>query len=80
MSVEVDQYLEKLDSTHIVLFHEGGKETKETEFGFIKKGLAKNEHCFYTTQTPGKILNEMKEFGIDTDAVSYTHLTLPTKA
>ena len=61
MSVEVDQYLEKLDSTHIVLFHEGGKETKDTEYGFIKKGLDKNEHCFYTTQHPEKILSEMKE-------------------
>ena len=70
MSLEVDQYLEKLDSTHIVLFHEGGKETKDTEFGFIKKGLDKNEHCFYTTQKPEKILNEMKEFGIDTEANS----------
>ena len=68
MSIEVDQYLEKLDSTHIVLFHEGGKETKDTEFNFIKKGLDKNEHCFYTTQKPEKILNEMKEFGIDTEA------------
>ena len=70
MSIQVDQYLEKLDSTHIVLFHEGGKETKDTEFGFIKKGLDKNEHCFYTTQKPEKILNEMKEFGIDTEANS----------
>ena len=41
---EVGQYLEKLEKTHIVLFHEGGKETKETEFGFINKGLAKKEH------------------------------------
>ena len=81
MSVEVDQYLEKLDSTHIVLFHEGGKETKDTEYGFIKKGLDKNEHCFYTTQNPEKILSEMKEFGIDTEANSdFIHIVkIPEK-
>ena len=65
---EVGQYLEKLEKTHVVLFHEGGKETKETEFGFINKGLAKKEHCFYTTQKPEQIINEMKEFGIDTES------------
>ena len=81
MSIEVDQYLEKLDSTHIVLFHEGGKETKDTEYGFIKKGLDKNEHCFYTTQNPEKILNEMKQFGIDTEANSdFIHIVkIPEK-
>ena len=65
---DVDQYLEKLERTHIVLFHEGGKETKNTEYGFINKGLAKKEHCFYTTQNPEKIAGEMKEFGIDIEA------------
>ena len=65
---DVDQYLEKLERTHVVLFHEGGKETKNTEYGFINKGLAKKEHCFYTTQNPEKIADEMKEFGIDIEA------------
>ncbi|MBT3592309.1 MAG: hypothetical protein HOL90_01490, partial [Candidatus Nitrosopelagicus sp.] len=59
---KVDEYLEKLDHTHIVLFHEGGKEKRETEYGFIEKGLEKNQHCFYTTQNPQQVLDEMKEF------------------
>ena len=37
MSVEVDQYLEKLDSTHIVLFHEGGKGNKRHGIWIHKK-------------------------------------------
>jgi|TARA_B100001167_G_scaffold176645_1_gene130559 hypothetical protein len=67
---KVDEYLEKLDHTHIVLFHEGGKEKRETEYGFIEKGLEKNQHCFYTTQNPQQVLDEMKEFGIDVDTKS----------
>ena len=47
VSVQIDQYLEKLERTHIVLFHEGGKETKQTEYGFIKKGLDKKEYVEY---------------------------------
>ena len=64
---KVDNYLEKLDHTHIVLFHEGGKERRQTEYGFFQRGLEKNQHCFYTTQKPNKVLDEMKEFGIDVD-------------
>ena len=64
---KVDDYLEKLDHTHIVLFHEGGKERRQTEYGFIQRGLDKKQHCFYTTQKPEQVLSEMKEFGIDVD-------------
>ena len=64
---KVDDYLEKLDHTHIVLFHEGGKERRQPEYGFIQRGLNKKQHCFYTTQKPEQVLNEMKEFGIDVD-------------
>ena len=56
MSIEVDQYLEKLDSTHIVLFHEGGKETKDTEFNFIKKDSTKMNTAFTQHKNPKKFL------------------------
>ena len=62
---KADNFLEDLEHTHVVLFHEGGKETKNAEYNFIKNGLDKQEHCFYTTQNPQQILNEMKEFCID---------------
>ena len=64
---KVDNYLERLDHTHIVLFHEGGKERRQTEYGFFQRGLEKNQHCFYTTQKPKQVLDEMKDFGIDVD-------------
>ena len=67
---KVDEYLEKLDHTHIVLFHEGGKEKRETEYGFIEKGLEKNQHCFYTTQNPQQVLDEMREVGMEVDTKS----------
>jgi len=63
-------YLDNLGCAHVVYFHDDSKKTKETEFDFIKKGVDKQEHCFYTTQNPEKILNKMKEFGIDTEACS----------
>tara|TARA_B100000470_G_C19648020_1_gene327383 strand:- start:46 stop:591 length:546 start_codon:yes stop_codon:yes gene_type:complete len=62
---KAENFLDELEHTHIVLFHEGGKETKNAEYSFIKKGLDKQQHCFYTTQKPEKILDEMKEYGID---------------
>ena len=68
--LDATAYLENLGCTHVVYFHDDSKITKETEFGFIKKGVEKQEHCFYTTQNPEEILNKMKEFGIDTEAYS----------
>ena len=68
--LDATAYLDNLGCAHIVYFHEDSKKTKETEFDFIKKGLEKQEHCFYTTQNPEKILSKMKEFGIDTEATS----------
>ena len=68
MSTQSEEFLETLERTHVVLFHDGNEETKKTEYGFMKKGLEKGEHCFYTTQKPEQIINEMKEFGIDTES------------
>ena len=79
--LKADNFLESLEHTHIVLFHDGGQETKNAEYNFIKNGLDKQEHCFYTTQNPQKILNEMKEFGIDTEGQSeFLHIVeIPEK-
>ena len=63
-------FLESLGCAHILYFHDDSKVTKDTEFGFIKKGVEKQEHCFYTTQNPEEILDKMKKFGIDTEACS----------
>ena len=79
--LDATAYLENLGCTHVVYFHDDSKKTKETEFNFIKKGLEKQEHCFYTTQNPEKILSGMKEFGIDTEASSkFLHIVkIPEK-
>ena len=63
-------FLESLGCAHVLYFHDDSKITKDTEFGFIKKGLEKQEHCFYTTQNPEMKLQQMKEFGIDVEANS----------
>ena len=68
--LDATAYLDNLGRAHVVYFHDGGKNSKDTEYEFIKKGLDKKQHCFYTTQNPTQILSEMKEFGIDTDANS----------
>ena len=49
MSTQSEDFLESLERTHVVLFHDGTEEKKQTEYGFIKKGLDKGQHCFYTT-------------------------------
>jgi len=63
-------FLDSHGCAHVLYFHDDSKITKDTEFGFIKKGVEKQEHCFYTTQNPEEILDKMKEFGIDTEAHS----------
>jgi len=68
--LDATAFLDSLGCAHILYFHDDSKVTKDTELGFIKKGVEKQEHCFYTTQNPEEILNEMKEFGIDTEAGS----------
>jgi len=68
--LDATAYLDNLGCAHVVYFHDDSKKTKNTEFDFIKKGLEKQEHCFYTTQNPEEILHQMKEFGIDTEAKS----------
>ena len=78
---DANEFLESVGCAHILYFHDGSKITKDTEFGFIKKGVEKQEHCFYTTQDPEAVLNQMKEFGIDTEANSeFLHLVkIPEK-
>ena len=66
--LDATTFLDGLGCAHILYFHDDSKITKDTEFGFIKKGVGKQEHCFYTTQNPEKVLAQMKEFGIDTEA------------
>jgi len=66
--LDATAFLDSLGCAHVLYFHDDSKITKDTEFGFIKKGVDKQEHCFYTTQNPEKTLVQMKEFGIDTEA------------
>jgi len=79
--LDANGFLESVGCAHVLYFHDGSKITKDTEFGFIKKGVEKQEHCFYTTQDPEGVLNQMKEFGIDTEASSkFLHLVkIPEK-
>ena len=79
--LDATAFLDSLGCAHILYFHDDSKITKETEFGFIKKGVEKQEHCFYTTQNPEKVLDNMKEFGIDTEAYSkFLHIVkIPEK-
>ena len=79
--LDATAFLESLGCAHILYFHDDSKITKDTEFGFIKKGLEKQEHCFYTTQNPEGILSKMKEFGIDTEGCSeFLHMVkIPEK-
>ena len=74
-------YLDNLGCSHVVYFHDDSKKTKSTEFDFIKKGIEKQEHCFYTTQNPEMKLQQMKEFGIDVEANSeFLHMVkIPEK-
>ena len=66
--LDATAFLDSLGCAHVLYFHDDSKITKDTEFGFIKKGVEKQEHCFYTTQNPEKTLVQMKEFGVDTEA------------
>jgi len=68
--LDATAFLDSLGCSHILYFHDDSKITKETEFGFIKKGIEKQEHCFYTTQNPEDVLNKMKKFGIDAEVCS----------
>ena len=68
--LDATAFLDSLGCSHVLYFHDDSKITKETEFGFIKKGVEKQEHCFYTTQNLEEILDKMKKFGIDTEACS----------
>ena len=68
--LDATAFLDSLGCAHVLYFHDDSKITKDTEFGFIKKGIEKQEHCFYTTQNPEMVLRQMNEFGIDTEAHS----------
>jgi len=72
-------YLDNLGCAHVVYFHDGGDKSQITEFDFIKKGVDKQQHCFYTTQNPEKILRQMKEFGVEVNS-EYLHIVeIPEK-
>ena len=43
------EHLEKLEDTHILLFHEEQKKAEEIEFKFIKTVIEKKQTSFYTT-------------------------------
>ena len=62
-----NDYLESLDNTHILLFHEEQKKAEEIEFNFIKTGLEMEQRCFYTTNDTEKLKENMKIFGIDVE-------------
>ena len=59
------EHLEKLEDTHILLFHEEQQKAEEIEFNFIKAGLDKKQTCFYTTNDPEKLKDRMEKFGIE---------------
>ena len=59
------EHLEKLEDTHILLFHEEQQKAEEIEFKFIKTGLEKKQNCFYTTNNPEKLKERMDKFGIE---------------
>ena len=79
--LDATAFLDSLGCAHILYFHDDSKITKDTEFGFIKKGVEKQEHCFYTTQNPEEVMDKMKVFGIDTEACSeFLHMVkIPEK-
>ena len=58
------EYLESLDKTHILIFHEKKENAETIEFDFIKSGLEKGHRCYYTTSEPDRVKKAMKEFGI----------------
>jgi len=66
--LDATAFLDSLGCAHVLYFHDDSKITKDTEFGIIKKGVEKQEHCFYTTQNPEEVLDKMKKFCIDTEA------------
>lgn len=59
------EFLESLDKTHILLFHNEQKQAEDIEFDFIKTGLEKKQCCFYTTNEPDQVIARMKKFGIN---------------
>ena len=77
--LDATAFLDSLGCAHVLYFHDDSKITKDTEFGFIKKGVEKQEHCFYTTQNPEEILNKMKVFGIDTESEFLHIIKIPEK-
>ena len=77
--LDATAYLDNLGCAHVVYFHDGGDKSQDIEFDFIKKGVDKQQHCFYTTQNPEKILSQMKEFGVEVNS-EYLHIVkIPEK-
>jgi len=59
------EHLESLENKHILLFHEEQQKAEQIEFNFIKTGLDMEQRCFYTTNDPEKLKENMEKFGID---------------
>ena len=77
--LDATAYLDNLGCAHVVYFHDGSDKSQVTEFDFIKKGVDKQQHCFYTTQNSEKILRQMKEFGVEVNS-EYLHIVeIPEK-
>ena len=77
--LDATAFLDSLGCAHVLYFHDDSKITKDTEFGFIKKGVEKQEHCFYTTQNPEEVLAQMKVFSIDTESKFLHIVKIPEK-
>ncbi|AIF82613.1 MEDS: MEthanogen/methylotroph, DcmR Sensory domain [Candidatus Nitrososphaera evergladensis SR1] len=64
-------FIVTLDSKpmHIALFYEDEEYAREIEYAFLKNGLAKSQHCIYTTHGGDadieRIRTEMIKHGID---------------
>lgn len=65
------EFINRLEQQkHLVLLYDNDEFRKITQYGFIKKGLAKQVNCIYFTyDDPISIYDDMNENGIDTDHV-----------
>lgn len=56
---------------HIALFYENEEYARKIEYSFVKNGLARSQHCVYTTHggsnDAARIRMGMLEYGIDVD-------------
>lgn len=70
MTLKPLDFIATLDSmpVHIVLFYEDEEYARKIEYSFMRNGLARSQHCIYTTHEEDGIegiRTEMMEHGID---------------